>query len=396
MGQETHKCSTTETWINYQQKNPDATVRRANLEKFTKKWISEGKKLKIDGEIITIPVVVHVLYHFDEDNISDEQIFSQIDVLNEDFRLLNSDALDSNHPFWDYTADAEIEFCLASVDPFGNETDGITRTYTDTIEFTNDDDIKFSDSGGVDNWDPHSYLNLWVFPLSGTTLGFATFPSDLKIDPELDGVVITTNAFGYLGELNESNDMGRTATHEVGHWLNLRHIWGDEPCGDDFVDDTEPAEEANDGCPDFPHRDYNQCGTLENGEMFMNYMDYVDDACMNMFTFGQVDRMWATLLGPRSELQSSIGCNGKANSTQANLNTFKIFPNPTNGSFTISFLDQTVSLEISDVLGKKIFSISPMGQAVMIIDLNGKLQPGTYLVRDSNSIKNGIQKLIIE
>jgi len=394
--QKTNKCVTTETWKKYQEKNPTAETRKQELEKFTKKWVSERKQTKIDGQIISIPVVVHVLYYYDEDNISDEQIFSQIDVLNEDFRLLNSDSLDESHPFWFNTADAEIEFCLASVDPFGEQTDGITRTYTDSIEFIDRDNLKFSETGGVDNWDPNSYLNLWVFPLSDGLLGYATFPSDLSADPEFDGVVISTTAFGTIGNLTPTNELGRTATHEVGHWLNLRHIWGDEFCGDDFVDDTEPAEEANYNCPSFPHNDFNGCGTGENGEMYMNYMDYVDDECMNMFTEGQVDRMWAVLNSERVDLLNSIGCDDVSGIKESNTNNFRLYPNPNNGQFTIEFKGKTSDIEILDILGKQVFLLKKNNELSMKIDLTSKLQSGTYFIRSLDSKTNKLQKVVIK
>ncbi|MBU3661288.1 MAG: T9SS type A sorting domain-containing protein [Flavobacteriales bacterium] len=389
------KCVTTETWKKYQEKNPSAEARKQELEKFTKKWI-EGKQTKINGQVISIPVVVHVIYYYDEDNISDEQIYSQIDVLNEDFRLLNSDSLDENHPFWFNTADSEIEFCLANVDPFGNLTDGITRTYTDSVEFIDRDNLKFSASGGEDNWDPNSYLNFWVFPLSNGLLGYATFPSDLNANPELDGVVVSTSAFGTFGNLNPSNNLGRTATHEVGHWLNLRHIWGDDFCGDDFVGDTKPAEEANYNCPSFPHRDFNSCGTNENGEMFMNYMDYVDDACMNMFTFGQVDRMWATLSSSRVDLLSSIGCDDVSDIQEFTSNNFKLYPNPNCGQFTIEFIEKTSNLEILDILGKQVFFLKDNNELSVKIDLTSKIKSGTYFIRSLDSKNNKLHKLVIK
>lgn len=392
----TNKCITTETWKKNYEKNPLAETRMQELEKFTKKWISEGKQTKIDGQIITIPVVVHVLYYYVEDNISDEQIFSQIDVLNEDFRLLNSDSLDENHPFWLNSADAEIEFCLANVDPFGNLTDGITRTLTDSIEFIDGDNIKFSASGGEDNWDPNSYLNLWVFPLSNGLLGYATFPSDLNASPELDGVVISTTAFGAIGNLNTTNNLGRTATHEVGHWLNLRHIWGDDFCGDDLVNDTEPAEDPNYSCPNFPYNDFNSCGTAENGEMYMNYMDYVDDACMNMFTYGQVDRMWAVLNSSRFDLLNSIGCDDVSSIKESISNNFKIYPNPNSGQFTLEFKEKTSAIEILDVSGKQVFFLKDHNELSMKLDLTSKLKSGTYFIRSLDSKSNKLEKLIIK
>ncbi|MCF8444904.1 MAG: zinc-dependent metalloprotease, partial [Crocinitomicaceae bacterium] len=267
---------------------------------------------------------------------------------------------------------------------------------TDSIEFIDGDNIKFSASGGEDNWDPNSYLNLWVFPLSNGLLGYATFPSDLNASPELDGVVISTTAFGAFGNLNATNNLGRTATHEVGHWLNLRHIWGDDFCGDDFVNDTEPAEDPNYNCPNFPHNDFNSCGTAENGEMYMNYMDYVDDACMNMFTYGQVDRMWAVLNSSRFDLLNSIGCDDISSIKESISNNFKIYPNPNSGQFTLEFKEKTSAIEILDVSGKQVFFLKDHNELSMKLDLTSKLKSGTYFIRSLDSKSNKLEKLIIK
>jgi hypothetical protein len=212
----------------------------------------------------------------------------------------------------------------------------------------------------------------------------------------LDGVVITTTAFGTIGNLNAANDLGRTATHEVGHWLNLRHIWGDEFCGDDFVDDTEPAEDSNSECPTFPHNDFNGCGTGENGEMYMNYMDYVDDACMNMFTAGQVDRMWAVLNSERVDLLNSIGCDDVSGIKESNTYNFRLYPNPNNGQFTIEFKEKSSAIEILDILGKHVFLLQNNNELSLNIDLTTKLQSGTYFIRSLDSKTNKLQKVVIK
>jgi hypothetical protein len=351
-------CGTMENWNKMKDKDPNALLRMEQLEIKTQQWIKENAGPYKTSSLITIPVVVHVIYNANDENISDAQIQSQIDVLNDDFRLLNTDSLSDTHPFWPEAADCLIEFCLALQDPNGNSTNGITRTMTNLTSFDNNGDEKFTSSGGKDNWDPTKYLNIWVCNLDGTggTLGYATFPSDLTSIPEEDGVVIDYRAFGTLGTAGTGgfnvNDLGRTASHEVGHWLNLRHIWGDAVCGDDFVSDTEPAEEPNYGCPSFPYNDFNSCGSGANGEMYMNYMDYVDDACMVMFTFGQSDRMDATLSTERSALLTSMGCSPATGIAKADIQpaVVNLFPNPTTGNLTIEGAEGMVT--VYDIYGR--------------------------------------------
>ncbi len=189
---------------------------------------------------------------------------------------------------------------MATKDPQGKPTKGITRTQTTQASFADDDGVKSSASGGADGWPSDKYLNLWVCALGGGLLGYAQFPGG---PPQTDGVVILYTAFGTTGTATAPFNLGRTATHEIGHWLNLHHIWGDtQHCeGTDFVNDTPNAQMPNFGKPKFPHV---TCSNGPNGDMFMNYMDYVDDDTMVMFTSGQVARMNAALDGPRSAIGS--------------------------------------------------------------------------------------------
>jgi hypothetical protein len=249
--------------------------------------------------VTVIPVVVHVVYRGAAQNISDDQIHSQIDVLNRDFRKTNPDVSSTPAPFLPLAEDARVEFELATTDPAGNPTDGITRTSTTVNGFTDDNKVKHASSGGADAWSRDNYLNLWVCRLSGGLLGYAQFPGG---PPDTDGVVIRDTSFGTTGTAAAPFNLGRTATHEIGHWLNLRHIWGDDGTGcsgDDFVADTPNAAGSNAGMPAFPHV---TCSNGPNGDMFMNYMDYTDDAGMFMFTAGQVTRMQASLDGDRPTL----------------------------------------------------------------------------------------------
>jgi hypothetical protein len=291
------------------------------IEQQIQHWIEMQSLNKNIGEpaIITIPVVVHVIHNGEPigtgSNISVAQIQQQIDILNKDFRALNADSLLPGHPFYDLRGDSRIEFCLASRDPDGYATNGITRTIGGQSMFSIEDneEIKSSEKGGRDNWDPTKYLNIWTFnpTPSNDVIGWSSRISEMSYVPEWDGVVIQCNAFG----INPSNlpayNGGRTVTHEVGHWLNLAHPWGPFEyitCWTDYVDDTPPSEGPHSGCPTFPSRPNSSCGTDSNGEMFMNFMDYSNQDCMNMFTAGQVQRMQATINTTRSSLLASDGC----------------------------------------------------------------------------------------
>jgi hypothetical protein len=250
------------------------------------------------GGPTTIQVVVHIVHNNAAENISDAQVKSQIAVLNKDYRAKNTDNSKVPAIWKGLVTDANIEFALAKKDPKGKPTSGITRTKTTRTSFGSNDSVKSTATGGADPWPANRYLNIWVCTLGGGLLGYAQFPGG---PAATDGVVIRNTAFGTTGSAKAPFHLGRTATHEVGHFLNLRHIWGDtEHCeGTDFVEDTPNAQQPNTGTPSFPHI---SCKNGPNGDMFMNYMDYVDDTAMFMFSAGQVARMTATLEGPRSSL----------------------------------------------------------------------------------------------
>ncbi|MDO5968437.1 zinc metalloprotease [Flavivirga aquimarina] len=251
-------------------------------------------------EVITIPVVIHVVNYKPEPfTISDEKIRSQIEVLNQDFRKKNPDHIKTPDEFIGLVADIAIEFSLATIDPNGNPTTGIIRTESDVTGFdgksitdeTPIEDLKlyFTNKGGQDAWPRDKYLNIWIADLSDrygnlALAGYAQFPNS---DPKIDGVVIDPRVFGTLPPLEPIHSLGRTATHEIGHWLNLKHIYGKNgDCEDgDLVDDTPSQESEYNGNPTHPQ---NSCNS---NDMFMNFMDYVDDQSMYMFTLGQKRRM---------------------------------------------------------------------------------------------------------
>ncbi|WP_353777308.1 M43 family zinc metalloprotease [Winogradskyella sp. 3972H.M.0a.05] len=309
-GQE-RNCSTMENLEYRKQQDPDLERRMQQIETFTQTKIQQMQANRVDGNIITIPVVVHVLYRNSTENISVAQIQSQMDVLNEDFRRTNPDADNT----WSQAADTEIQFCMATVDPNGNATTGITRKSTTRQDWGTTDDMKKSSQGGVDPWDTSQYLNMWIVPkmtdpIGRTILGYAQFPGG---SASTDGVVMAYNYFGRVGNVTAPFDGGRTTTHEVGHFLNLRHIWGDSNCGNDFVADTPTHQTSNGGCP----VGQVSCGSVD---MVQNYMDYTNDSCMNLFTQGQKDRMRAVLEagGVRRSLALSDKCGGGGSTPTCN------------------------------------------------------------------------------
>lgn len=366
-----HKCASQYLYEKKLQANPTAKEIHRNAEELMSNMllhqVNENPKTNPiathkTNAVITIPVVVHVVYRTPSQNISEAQIREQIRVLNEDYRLKNPDSLPVSHPFWPYTSDAQYEFCLATTDPSGNPTNGIIRSSTTTNGFDadiNGDDVKFTITGGQDNWDPHYYLNVWVCDLINGVLGYATFADQLDVDPQLDGIVVGYNYFGTGGVTVSPNNLGRTLTHEAGHWLGLYHPC-ETSCENDFVSDTPPCEQLNYGCPSFPRRPNNACGGDANGEMYMDFMDYVDDACMNTFTYGQTVRMHNQQNTYRPDIATANKCVSTASINDEPKIKFSVYPNPSADFIEIYLGNEQLFInpvvEISDALGRKIYS----------------------------------------
>lgn len=268
-------CASQEVLERQLKEDPGLAARMSQIEAFTENAILQHNRL-VNGKI-EIPVVVNVLYRTTAENISLAQIQSQIDVLNKDFNALNSDFNQVPTLFSGVKANVGISFVL----------DQVIRKSTTKTSWGTRDAIKKTKSGGLAPTSPTTKLNLWVGTIGGGILGYAQFPGGSSAT---DGVVIDPLYFGVTSNTSSSYpyNLGRTATHEVGHWLNLRHIWGDTTCGDDLVADTPSHNAANYGVPSYPH--YSTC-TGTPVEMTMNYMDYTDDRGMYMFTNGQKARI---------------------------------------------------------------------------------------------------------
>ncbi len=304
------KCASSEVLDRQLKADPAMKGRMDQIEQFTNIFIQNAathKKANPNGNAVTatvtIPVVFHVVYNTAAQNVSDAMIQNQLAVLNADYGGTNTDIANLPSAFSSIKAgNTGIQFCLAQRDPSGNATTGIVRKSTTTTSFTSDDKVKSSSTGGDNAWDATKYLNIWICNLGGGLLGYAQFPGGAA---STDGVVILYSSLP--GGSSAPYDKGRTMTHEVGHWLNLRHIWGDASCGNDLVSDTPTQSTSNYGCPAFPHV---TCSNGPNGDLFMNYMDYTDDACMYMFSAGQSTRMNALFAsgGARVGLVTSQGC----------------------------------------------------------------------------------------
>ena len=271
------------------EQNPALRDKQLKIEHECQRSIEKGEAQRVWRKLITLPVVVHVVYKTDEENISDEQV-SEPD-------RRPQPGLPRHQPR-PREASPRPGRAWRPTRTSSSSCAEITRTETERDSFGTGDTVKRNADGGIDPRPTTKFLNVWVCNLGEGLLGYAQFPGG---PAKTDGVVILYTAFGTTGAASAPFNLGRTATHEVGHWLNLRHIWGDRTdcSGTDQVSDTPKAQMPNYGTPTWPHI---TCNNGPNGDMFMNYMDYVDDAAMFMFTQGQAARINATLAGPRKKI----------------------------------------------------------------------------------------------
>lgn len=299
---------------------------KAQFEDWLRQKISQKQILKqsrgaiLQNETIyEIPVVVHVIHQSSDSegnggNIPEGQITSQITTLNEDFRRMNADQINTPADFLDDATDVNVTFVLAKRDPEGLPTTGIVRVVGSQNSYTINEAEELAANS---YWPAEEYLNIWVANLSGGLLGFAKFPvsnepgmdEDPNLNRLIDGVYVDYEYFG-TGFNADDFSKGRTLVHEIGHWMGLRHIWGDGGCSvDDFCNDTPVQGSSTSGCPDVTKT---SCSTID---MFQNYMDYTDDVCMNLFTNCQGDRM-RTVLENSPRRKELLTSSGKADAVQ--------------------------------------------------------------------------------
>ena len=287
------KCASQEVLEQQLRTDPERARRLEQLEQKTATFQGRGANARIAGRLY-IPVVVNIVLP-NASIVSRDQILAQLAVLTQDFTRSNSELTNTGiylagYPYAN-VANCDIEFYIQ------DEAADINRK-SGAGAFGTNDAVKRASSGGLDPESATTKLNIWVCDLSSGLLGYAQFPGGSSAT---DGVVIDYQAFGTSATstyaLYSQFNKGRTATHEVGHWLNLRHIWGDARCGTDLVGDTPAHDASNGGCPSTSHA--SRCSGKPR-EQWMNYMDYTDDRCMYMFTAGQKSRMDAAIDGARA------------------------------------------------------------------------------------------------
>lgn len=346
---------------------------------------------------ITIPVVVHVVYRTPEENISDAQIQSQIDALNRAYD--NPANIPSGVPreFADRQAIPGIRFCLASRDPDGQASEGITRTET-TLEnigllFGEGQrrSIHYDHLGGADAWDPARYFNIWVGELGGL-LGRATMPGTDFI-PEEDGIIVAPEVFGTTGTVIYPFHQGKTAVHETGHYLGLSHLWGmvvGDCNEDDGLADTPLQSGPYQGCPEYPQ---SSCGS---SDLFMDYMDFSDDACLLLFTRDQVALMLSTLTQYRSGLLQSPLCTGDPSWTSIGQHAFVMYA-PDRRQLEINWQhpgEAVYDIRVWDVAGRLVVRQKGFGYTPWIVPVANWVS-GIYFVQIISSGNQITQKVLI-
>ncbi len=401
--QQAERCGHQHALDRLYERQPDARASVQAAEQAVEAYLQQPQaQLRVEEDIIYIPTVVHVVYKTAVQNISDEQVFSQIDVLNEDFARLNVDWTSLRADFTSLAADTRIQFCLAEKNPLGVPSNGIVRKETGKNSFNDSDTmgwdgVKMADYGGSDAWPRNDYLNIWVCNLDPTSgvLGYAYPPG---VASWQDGVVINFRFFGRVGVLTPPFNRGRTTTHEVGHWLGLRHIWGDGGCGiDDGIDDTPAAGGPNFGCPLATTA---SCGSLD---LWENFMDYTDDRCMVMFTEGQGDRMRAILNSVRSTIPVSPKCyfNTAIEEIPGQfMEDLLLYPNPLSGqslqlSWTATQTSAEALIRVFDATGRMVASmVEPSGSGTAQLALSG-LPNGIYMLQLSQDGRDQVKRFVI-
>lgn len=367
-----------------------------------------GENSNQRGTVLTIPVVFHIVWHTNrpEENLDDSVVLDQLRVLNEAYRFTNEDKVNLRDTFSTIVDDAMIEFTLAGV---------VRKETTMNFGFGQTDNAKKEATGGSDAWDTKRYLNIWVFKLpsllGGQLLGMAypppflpnwPFPTNLGApSAAVDGVIIDFRVFGSNNpnSFGSYDAQGRTTVHEVGHYLGLRHIWGDGVCGaDDGAKDTPRANQNSNNFANPCNPDRNTChneptadGLPDRPDMWENYMDYSTESCQVALTKDQITIMRGALEGPRALLLTPI-------TTSLNIaksKNFGVHPNPVfNNIARIYASDTPNSIEVFDLVGKSVYYSEQVvnGQE---INFDG-MHKGIYLIMATFDDGKATQKIILK
>lgn len=372
-------CHTDEVHAQMLEQNPELASSYAGFDSLALAFSNREVDIQMPRHVVEIPVVVHVLYFNEEQNISDRQIHSQIQALNRDFNMDTNDWASNPEPFRWLAENSGIRFVLADRDPEGNPSNGIVRKQVGVRQIGTTEKYYKNARGGSNPWPRAHYLNVWVGETNDSILGFAIYPY-LPIG-EKDGIFMNYKVFGTTGTATPPFNDGRTMVHEVGHYFGLRHPWSnDDDCDtDDYIDDTPRQLEPNYTCQSFPKF---SCPGEPNGDMYMNYMDYASDVCINMFTRRQVEYMHLVLSTVRSSLFDSPGLTGTKEVNAPDL--LSIYPNPASGFVTLE-ARESMSVELLDIHGRIIRNLSlKAGQnRVEVANLNS----GVYFIRFNNEVK---------
>ncbi|NRB51179.1 MAG: T9SS type A sorting domain-containing protein [Saprospiraceae bacterium] len=388
-------CSFDERWFQARQADVTFSSRMIEIEKRLQDRIQNLTPLETRSSF-QVPVVFHVLWNTEAENLGDEAIAAQLNILNLDYTGQNTGFGLLPTPFKSVAASVDIEFCLATTDPEGNATSGITRTRTfaDSLSIKQ---VYYSSGEGQDAWDTDRYLNIWIANLENNLVGFGSYPG--QNIPEEDGVVIDYRVFG-INDHPRLN-MGRTLTHEVGHYFGLFHPWGEgffnSDCkGDDRVPDTPLQSSTFNGqCPDGLSSIPESCGSQD---MYMNFMNYTNDQCLHMFTQGQKFRMLAALLEMRSNLLDAETC-AEVNQPTPTNGILNIGPNPSQETVYISSFLQTtasVQLEVFNSNGQRVYQMNwenlerYFSHAIHVVDWSN----GFYLLRLKIGDEEWVRKII--
>lgn len=393
------RCATNE----YENLLRETYPNRATSQEF-EEWlapkIEEAKKNREHSTgkvVVTVPVVIHIISNGDaigtNENITDAQALSQITVLNQDFRKMLGTPGYNTDPVG---ADIEIEFCLAQRKPDGTATNGIDRVTRSAASYATMNATETMKTATT--WDSTRYFNIWTVSFTNTngqemygTLGYAQFPSTSGLAGlnsnegagNTDGLVVDYRCFGSSaiapGPYFTGYDLGRTATHEIGHCFGLLHIWGDSACGTDYCADTPTAHDSNFGCPTVTN-----CSSTGN-EMVQNYMDYTDDSCMNIFTINQKDRITAVMNNSlrRASLKTSNACTSPLSTQEFDLlNSVQLYPNPTNEIINIALSNSELpdNFVIFNSLGQTIVDVKVASVTDLTINMS-KYQSGIYFIK---------------